>query len=210
MVKAAKSIQPLSRHDLIVAGAAHRHAAQAIAADLARGPKREIEHPAAGERAAILHRAFDLLAVVEIGDDEDGAERLGPVRAGNFIRLEALAARVPGVFPIDRGFLIVGGWTGDATHPHLLKAVGLRGQCAQQQRKRGQPQLRGMPMSGTARDSHDAASTASALGALERCADLGDRPVAILAQFPGSLLLRAKLVDARRRIFAIDVKSVLG
>src|SRR6185436_17274227 len=68
---------------LLVAGAAHGDAAQAIAADLARGAEREIENPAACVRAAILHRAADLLAVLEIGDAEDGAKRLGAMRAGD-------------------------------------------------------------------------------------------------------------------------------
>src|SRR4029079_5544840 len=46
---------------LFVAGTAHVDAAQSVAADLARRAEREVEHPAASERAAVLHRTFDLL-----------------------------------------------------------------------------------------------------------------------------------------------------
>jgi len=70
---------------LFVAGTAHVDAAQSVAADLARRAEREVEHPAASERAAVLHRTFDLLAVVEIGDDEDGAKRFGTVRDGSVV-----------------------------------------------------------------------------------------------------------------------------
>src|SRR6185312_16579370 len=101
---------------LLVTRAAYGDAAQSVATDLARGAEREVEHPAACIRAAILHRATDLLAIFEIGDDEDGAERLGAMRAGDFVRLEALAARIPFVFPVDGSFRIVGRRTRDAAH----------------------------------------------------------------------------------------------
>jgi hypothetical protein len=45
-----------------------------------RGAAREVGNPAAC--AGALHRAADLLAVVEIGDDEDGAERFGAGGSG--------------------------------------------------------------------------------------------------------------------------------
>jgi len=90
-------------HLLLAAGATHDDAAEAVAADLARGAEREVENPAACEGAAVLHRAADLLAVLEIGDDEDGAKRFGAVRAGDLVGLEALAARVPLVLPVDGG-----------------------------------------------------------------------------------------------------------
>src|SRR6201996_1592337 len=98
--------------------------AQAVATDLAGGAEREIQHPALGERTAVLHRTADGLAVIEIGDHEDGAERFGAMRAGNLFGLEALAARVPAIFPIDRRFLVIGRRPGDPTHPLLLKRVG--------------------------------------------------------------------------------------
>src|SRR4051794_7501005 len=70
---------------LLESGAAHRDAAEAITTDLAGGTEREVQHPALRIRPAILHGAIDLLAVLEIGDDEDGAERLGAMRAGDFM-----------------------------------------------------------------------------------------------------------------------------
>jgi hypothetical protein len=109
---------------LFVAGTAHVDAAQSVAADLARRAEREVEHPAASERAAVLHRTFDLLAVVEIGDDEDGAKSLGAMRAGDLVGLEALAARVPLVLPVDGGFLIVSRRPCDPSHPLFLEGVG--------------------------------------------------------------------------------------
>src|SRR5262245_38367957 len=80
---------------LLVAGAAHGDAAQAVAADFLGGAEREVQHPAPRIRPAILDGTVDLLAVIEIGDDEDGAERLGAMRAGDFMGLEALAACIP-------------------------------------------------------------------------------------------------------------------
>src|SRR5262245_59105426 len=124
---------------LLVAGAAHGDAAQAVAADFLGGAEREVQHPAARIRPAIAHGAFDLLAVIEIGDDENGAERLGAMGAGDFVGLEALAARIPFVFPVDGSFRVVGGWTRDAAHPHLLECLGLGRQCGEQQRERSQP-----------------------------------------------------------------------
>ena len=124
---------------LLVTGATHGDAAQAIAADLARGAEREVENPAACERAAVLHRAADLLAVLEIGDDEDGAKSLGAMRARDLVGLEALAARVPLVLPVDGGFLIVCRRPRDPPHPLFLKGVGAcvrRGQRQCQRRKR--------------------------------------------------------------------------
>ena len=53
-------------HLLLAAGATHDDAAEAVAADLARGAEREVENPAASEGAAVLHRAADLLAVLEM------------------------------------------------------------------------------------------------------------------------------------------------
>jgi hypothetical protein len=41
---------------LLVAGATHDDAAQAVAADLAHGAEREVESPAASEGAAVQHR----------------------------------------------------------------------------------------------------------------------------------------------------------
>src|SRR5689334_11800106 len=111
---------------LLEPGAAHGDAAQAVAADLLRRAQREIQHPALRERPTILHWAFDPLAVLHIGDDEDGAERLGAVGAGDFMGLEALAARIPFVFPVDGGFLVVRRRARDAAHPHLLEGLGLR------------------------------------------------------------------------------------
>src|SRR6516225_5462322 len=98
---------------LLVAGTAHADAAQSVAADFLRSTQREIEHTSVREWAAVLHRTFDALAVLEIGHHEDGAERLGAMRAGHLVGLEALAARVPLVFPIHRGFFIVGRRTRD-------------------------------------------------------------------------------------------------
>src|SRR5947199_1446237 len=95
------------RRTLFVPGATHHDTTQSITADLARGAARKIENTAAGERAAVLHRTPDLLAIVEIGDDEDRSKGLGAMRAGHFVGLEALAAGVPLVFPVDGGLLIV-------------------------------------------------------------------------------------------------------
>src|SRR5204863_640428 len=111
-------------------------AAQAIATDLARGAEREVEDAAACEWAAVLHRAADLLAILEIGDDEDGADCLGAMRAGDLVGLEALAARVPLVFPVDGGFLIVCRRPGDPPHPLFLKGVGACMRRGQRDRKR--------------------------------------------------------------------------
>src|SRR5262245_24139863 len=124
---------------LLVSGAAHGDAAEAIAADFLGSAEREVQHPAPRIRPAILDGAVDLLAVIEIGDDEDGAERLGAMRAGDFVGLEALAARVPFVFPVDGSFRVVGRRTRDAAHPHLLECLGLGWQRREQQRKRSQP-----------------------------------------------------------------------
>ena len=109
-----------------VTGAAHPDATQPVTADFSRSTERKIQHSAVRKRSTILDRAFDFFAVVEIGDDKDRAERFRAVSARDLVRMEALAARVPFVFPIDGGFLIIGGWTRDATHPDLLKRVGVR------------------------------------------------------------------------------------
>src|SRR5262249_31149488 len=103
---------------LLIAGAAHGDAAQAVAADFLGGAEREIQQPALRIRPAIEYGAFDLLAVIEIGDDENGAERLGAMRAGDFVRLEALAPRIPFVFPVNGSLRVVSRRTRDAAHPH--------------------------------------------------------------------------------------------
>jgi len=58
------------------------------------------------------------------------------------VGMEALAARVPFVFPIDGGFFIFGGRTRDAPHPDLLKRVGVRWQRDEHERKRSKPYSR--------------------------------------------------------------------
>jgi len=120
---------------LLVARATHGDAAQAVAADLARGAEREVENAAACVGTAVLHGAANLFAVLQIGDDEDGAERFGAMGAGDLVGLEALAARVPLVLPVDGGFLVVRWRPGDPSHPFFLEAVrksvrrGQRHQC---------------------------------------------------------------------------------
>src|SRR5579871_928783 len=115
---------------LLVPGPAYGDAAEAVAADLARCTEREIKHPTARERPAILHGAIDLPAIVQIGHHEDRAERFGAMRAGHLIGLEALAARVPPVFPVDGCLFVIGRRSRNAPHPNLLKRVGLRRQRA--------------------------------------------------------------------------------
>jgi len=111
-----------------VAGAADLDATQSVTADFPRGAERKIQHSAARKRPAVLDRAFNFFAVRQIGDDEDRAERFRAVSARDFVGMEALAARVPFIFPIDGGFLVFGRWTRDAAHPDLLKRVGVRRQ----------------------------------------------------------------------------------
>src|SRR5262249_21256146 len=105
----------------LVAGAAHGDAAEAVAADLARRPEREVQDASLRERPAVLHRAVDLLAVLEIGHDEDGAEGFGAMGAGDLVGLEPLAPRVPLVFPVDGSLFIVGRRSRNPAHPHLLE-----------------------------------------------------------------------------------------
>src|SRR5882724_7330200 len=148
--------KPCRRRALFVTGATHRDTAQSITADLARSAEREIENPAAGKRAAVLNRTPDLFAIVEIGDDEDRAKGLGAMRAGHFVGLEALAAGVPLVFPVDRGLLIVRRRPGHAAHPHLLKTIGAGRRRAQGQRERGELHLRNTSVYAVAIRCHDA------------------------------------------------------
>src|SRR5262245_4720956 len=116
---------------LLESRAAHGDPAQAVASDFLRGAEREVQHTALRIRPAILNGAVDLLAVLEIGDDEDGAERLGAMRAGDFVGLEALAARVPLVFPVNGCFFVVGRRARDAAHPDLLEGLRFSRQRAQ-------------------------------------------------------------------------------
>ena len=125
---------------LLVAGSADGDAAEAVAADLTRCAERKIEYPTARERPTILHGAIDPLASVQVGHHEDRSERFGTMRAGDFMGLEALAARVPLVFPVDGGLFVVRGRARDAAHPHLLKRVGLDRRRAQEERERREPQ----------------------------------------------------------------------
>ena len=126
---------------LLVARATHGDAAQAVAADLARGAEREVENAAACVGTAVLHGAANLFAVLQIGDDEDGAERFGAMGAGDLVGLEALAACVPLVLPVDGGLLIVCRWPGYSPHPLFLKGVGVSLRRGQYQCKRCELQL---------------------------------------------------------------------
>jgi hypothetical protein len=121
-----------------VAGAAHPDATQSVTANFPRGTERKIQHSAVCKGPPILDRAINFLAVLEIGDDEDRAELFRAVSTGDFVGMEALAARVPSVFPINGGFLVLGGWARDAAHPDLLKRIGVRRQRNQHERKRSQ------------------------------------------------------------------------
>jgi hypothetical protein len=124
---------------LFVTCAAHGDATQPIATDFSRSTQGEIKHAPMRERTAVQHRALDPLAVVEIGHHKDRAERLGPMCAGNLIGLETLAARVPLVFPVDRGFFVVRWRPRDTAHPHLLKSFRRDRLSAQDEHQRGKP-----------------------------------------------------------------------
>src|SRR5215475_10627157 len=61
------------------------------------------------------------------------------MRAGDFVGVETLAARVPFVFPVDGGLLVVGRGTRDAAHPYLLEGFGLGRHGCDQEAKRSEP-----------------------------------------------------------------------
>src|SRR4029077_6720982 len=66
-----------------------RHAADATEANGLRGSRREVEHPAAHERAAIIDRDDD--ATVAVRDADAGAKWQRPMRGGHGAGVHALA-----------------------------------------------------------------------------------------------------------------------
>ena len=78
------------------------------------------------------------------------------MRAGDLVGLEALAARVPFVFPVDGGFLIVCRRPGDPPHPLFLKGVGVHMRWGQHQRQRRELQPGSTAATAVAIPCHDA------------------------------------------------------